>query len=77
MPRVDYQACLGDRECVEFCPHQVFDWDEALDRPAVSRPNNCVVGCDACSQICPAGALAFPSKDELRSVMRRLISEAY
>jgi ferredoxin len=43
----------------------------------VIKPFNCVVGCDACSQICPAGAISFPSREELRRTMRALVQEAH
>jgi ferredoxin len=35
------------------------------------------VGCDACSQICPAEAISFPSKEELRRIVRALIQETH
>jgi NAD-dependent dihydropyrimidine dehydrogenase PreA subunit len=76
-PTINYDACIGDRECIEFCKNDVFDWDEALGHPLVARPNNCVVGCSACAQICPVEAISFPSKDELRTTLRRLIAETY
>ncbi|HIP97366.1 MAG TPA: ferredoxin family protein [Anaerolineae bacterium] len=27
-PTIDYDACAGCRECYEFCPNDVFDWDD-------------------------------------------------
>ena len=61
-PKIDFDACIGDQECVNFCKNDVFVWDELKNRPEVIRPLNCVVGCDACSQICPAEAISFPSE---------------
>ncbi|HEX2917417.1 MAG TPA: hypothetical protein VHN81_02805, partial [Edaphobacter sp.] len=74
-PRINYDACLGDRACYEFCHNDVFTWDEANGRPIVAKPNNCVLGCDSCGQLCPAEAISFPSKDELRATMRQLKAE--
>ena len=76
-PKIDFDACIGDQECVNFCKNDVFVWDELKNRPDVIRPLNCVVGCDACSQICPAEAISFPSKEELRRTMRALVQEAH
>ena len=76
-PKIDLDACIGDKECVNFCKNDVFVWDELKDRPEVIRPLNCVVGCDACSQICPAEAISFPSKDELRRTLQMLAQEAH
>lgn len=75
-PTINYDACIHDQECVNFCKNDVFDWNEALGEPVVARPNNCVIGCDACSQICPSEAISFPSQDELKAALRRLGTES-
>ena len=76
-PKIDFEACIGDQECVNFFKNDVFAWDELKNRPDVIRPFNCVVGCDACSQICPAEAIIFPSREELRRTMRALLQEVH
>lgn len=76
-PTINYDACIHDQECLNFCKNNVFRWDEALGVPEVVNPYNCVLGCDACKQICPSEAISFPSHDELRRIMRQLISESY
>ena len=60
-PTVDPAACLGDRRCVEFCTHGVYQWDATANRPVVAQPYRCPVGCDGCTSICTAGAISFPS----------------
>jgi len=74
-PTVDLELCTGDQECFNFCKNDVFAWDEENVHPIVKNPYNCVVGCQACINICPVGAIAFPSKGELRETMRRLRQE--
>ena len=76
-PKIDFDACIGDQECVTFCKNDVFVWDELKNRAEVIRPFNCVVGCDACSQMCPADAISFPSKEEPRRTIRALIEEIH
>ncbi len=71
-PTVDTSLCTGDQECFKFCKNQVFDWDETGNHPVVKNPYNCVVGCQACVNICPVQAISFPSKEELRDTLRRL-----
>ena len=74
-PTVDLELCTGDQECFNFCKNDVFTWDEENARPIVKNPYNCVVGCQACINVCPVEALSFPSKDELRETMKRLRAE--
>ncbi len=71
-PTVDYDICTGDQECFNFCKNQVFTWDDGNNHPVVANPYNCVVGCQACINVCPVQAISFPSKEELRETMRRL-----
>lgn len=74
-PTINYDACTGDRVCVDFCGNDVFVWDDDNRHPIVQNPLNCVVGCDSCAQQCPVEAIAFPDKDELRASLRRLHAE--
>ena len=74
-PTIDTEACIGDRQCVDFCKNGVFEWDEANSRPIVKQPLNCVLGCTTCADICPVQAIRFPSTDELRIQMRQLRQE--
>jgi len=69
-PKIDYDSCIGDRACLDFCKSGVYSWDESLERPLVQNPYNCVVGCNACAQICPVEAIHFPAKEELRVTIR-------
>jgi len=43
---VDKDKCVGDEECVNACPAQVFEinMDECL-------------GCETCVEVCPEGAI--------------------
>jgi CDP-4-dehydro-6-deoxyglucose reductase len=74
-PAINYDACIGDRACIDFCQNDVFAWDEDNQHPVVQNPLNCVVGCDSCAQICPVEAITFPPTDELRASLRRLRAE--
>ncbi len=37
-PTIDYDACLGDRLCYDFCHNDVFVWDEENQHPIVQNP---------------------------------------
>jgi NAD-dependent dihydropyrimidine dehydrogenase PreA subunit len=74
-PKVDPTRCTGCRVCFEFCRYDVYEWDEAADRPVVAKPLHCPVGCSGCQPKCPAGAIAFPDLDETSALIRRLRAE--
>jgi NAD-dependent dihydropyrimidine dehydrogenase PreA subunit len=74
-PTIDYSLCTADRACLDFCHNDVFRWNEAEARVDVVNRDNCVLGCTSCAQICPAEALSFPDKEELRQTLRRLRAE--
>lgn len=75
-PTIDTAACIGDRLCVEFCKNGVYAFDDLAGHPVVARPQQCVLGCDACAQVCPVQAITFPSRQELRLMVRRNREEA-
>jgi len=61
-PTVDYERCVGCRECYDFCKNGVFDWDSAENHPVVAQPERCVPGCKACAKICDQEAISFPAR---------------
>ena len=60
-PTIDNDTCIGDKECVEVCPANVFDWDEDNAKPIVARPDACVDTCTECAKACPTEAITLPS----------------
>ena len=75
-PTIDYVKCsISCRVCISFCKYDVFTWGEAENRPIVKNPYNCPVGCNACTEQCPAGAISFMTMDELREMIKKLRSE--
>ena len=75
-PTIDYDACIADLDCVNFCPHQVYEWDAETGKPVVARPYNCVPGCDSCAQMCKTQAISFPTKEKLQAALRQVRAEA-
>lgn len=74
-PTIDYDKCTGCLTCVNHCPHEVYKVYGNPPKPKVVNPYNCLVGCEACARICPSGAISFPSREELKSSLRRLRQE--
>jgi NAD-dependent dihydropyrimidine dehydrogenase PreA subunit len=58
--------------CVRNCPHGVFQIQEDPPRPTVTNPYNCLVACEACAKVCPNGAITFPTRVELKNILRKL-----
>ncbi len=50
------QACRGCRMCVDVCPTQVFDFDEAASVATLREVQDCIA-CLSCAYLCPSGAL--------------------
>jgi NAD-dependent dihydropyrimidine dehydrogenase PreA subunit len=80
-PIIDYDKCdlCGrDPECKKFCAHFVFEVVEEHGKKKliVKNPNNCVVFCTSCENVCPIpGALKFPPKKEVRDLIGKLRKE--
>jgi NAD-dependent dihydropyrimidine dehydrogenase PreA subunit len=53
--KLDSDACTGCGECVEVCPHGVF---ELRGGKAEIRDRELCMECGACARNCPASALA-------------------
>jgi NAD-dependent dihydropyrimidine dehydrogenase PreA subunit len=57
-PTIDEEKCVACLQCVQFCPHGVYE--EREGRPIVVNPDACVEFCRGCQKICDAGAISFP-----------------
>ena len=76
-PKIDYSKCNYCMECVEFCPHNVFEVNEDAERKLiVKNPNNCVVFCRACGKTCGLDAIDFPNKNETIAHIKAIRKEA-
>ena len=73
-PTIDYEKCVSCGKCVDYCKLDTFKFEEkdGEKRTIVKNPNNCVVLCTGCDEICPAGAITHPSKKETSEIIRNL-----
>jgi len=58
---IDEDLCKGCEICIEFCPLEVFENSEKLNRkgyyvPVVAREDDCN-GCRLCDLLCPEFAI--------------------
>ena len=75
IPKIDPEACRKDLQCLNSCPHDVFEWDPKTGRPIVAHPLQCSPGCEICLEGCDTGALSLPTKDEFQVMMKKLRAE--
>jgi glycine cleavage system H lipoate-binding protein/NAD-dependent dihydropyrimidine dehydrogenase PreA subunit len=72
-PRIDFDKCNGCMECVEFCPHDVFEVrSDQTPSLIVKNPENCVVFCRACAITCGPDAMDFPAKNETTAHIKNI-----
>lgn len=70
-PTVDPDKCdpsTCDYFCVDYCHMRVFEKRDG--KAVVVDPYNCNVPSQSCVPRCPTGAISFPSKRELRDMLR-------
>jgi NAD-dependent dihydropyrimidine dehydrogenase PreA subunit len=67
-PTVDDDVCIGCTLCFATCGREVYEWEN--NRPKVSHPTNCMVGCTTCGTICPVLAISFPDRDSVWKLER-------
>ena len=73
-PRIDQERCKPDEcnfQCVKYCPFGVFGkvGDGVVK---VVKPYECNVGDESCSFVCPFDAISFPTREELKQMLRKL-----
>ncbi len=67
-PTIDPEKCVKCGMCMN-CGHKVYEW--ADEGPKVARPNDCVVGCSTCANLCAGQAISFPDVERLRKLYRQ------
>jgi NAD-dependent dihydropyrimidine dehydrogenase PreA subunit len=72
-PRIDQDKCRPEEcgfRCVKYCPFHVFAMEG--ERAVVARPYECNVPDESCRFQCPVGAISFPTREELKEMLRAL-----
>jgi adenylylsulfate reductase subunit B len=64
-PVIRVEKCTGCRHCYEYCPMDVFGFDEDKDVAVVLYPLECW-HCGVCEIECPAGAIDVELPPEVR-----------
>lgn len=67
-PSINYDKCVSCRLCVAVCGRGVYAVIEK--KSVVVQPNNCLVGCTTCANMCPASAIEFPPGEKAREYVK-------
>ena len=63
-PVIDESKCIGCGMCVVTCGRGVYKYDFKKHKAKVVKPLNCLVACQTCANLCPAGAISFVKEGE-------------
>ncbi len=74
-PEVDEDKCVGCGLCVTTCGRGVYKYDFGEKKPKVVNPNNCMVACQTCSNLCPATAIHFAENNATREKVQEIIKD--
>lgn len=73
-PTINISKCISCGKCVTYCKLGVYCSKDmnGKHQPIVLNPNNCVVLCKGCQDICPSGAISHPSIKETINLIKKL-----
>ena len=76
-PTINYDKCVCCVKCVDYCKLGVFGTIKKYGKkePLVSNPNNCVVLCKGCQDICPSDAISHQSRKDTIDLIRKLLTK--
>jgi len=75
-PTIDESKCIGCGLCATTCGRGVYKFDYENRKSKVANPNNCMVACQTCANLCPVGAISFVKEDETtREKAQKIVRE--
>jgi len=74
-PIIDESKCIGCGMCVTTCGRGVYKFDYENRKSKVANPNNCMVACQTCANLCPAKAITFAEEDRTREKAQKIVSD--
>lgn len=72
-PEIDESKCIGCGMCVTSCGRGVYKFDYENQKSKVAKPNNCMVACQTCANLCPVKAITFAEGDKTREKAQKIV----
>jgi len=76
-PKINPEKCkpeVCNYHCLNFCPFSVFG-KNGDGKVEIQHPYECNVGDESCKFQCPLDAISFPSREELKEMLRKVRSK--
>ena len=74
-PVIDESKCIGCGMCATSCGRGVYKYDEKTRKAKVINPNNCMVACQTCANLCPVGAISFAPEGKTREKAQKIVKD--
>ncbi|MFC1754957.1 ferredoxin family protein [Thermoproteota archaeon] len=72
-PEIDEDKYVGYGLCVTTCGRGIYKFDFRTNKSKVVHPNNCMVGCHKCANLCPIKAISFAKNDKTREKAHEIV----
>ena len=74
-PEIDEAKCIGCGMCVTTCGRGVYKFDYENKKSKAVNPNNCMVACQTCANLCPVKAIEFAEEGKSREKAQKIVKE--
>jgi len=74
-PMIDENKCIGCGMCVASCGRSVYKYDYENRKSKVINPNNCMVACQTCANLCSMKAISFAEEDKTREKAQKIVKD--
>ncbi len=74
-PTINESKCIGCGMCTTSCGRGVYKFDYENKKSKVANPNNCLVACQTCANLCPMKAISFAEEDKTREKAQKIIKD--
>jgi len=74
-PVIDESKCIGCGMCATNCGRGVYKFDYQNKKSKVVNPNNCMVACITCANLCPVKAISFAEEDKTREKAQKIVGD--